>query len=320
VYVASPPGDPRLFIVERTGRVLIRRGGRILRRPFLDLRGQVSTGSEQGLLSIAFAPDYATSRRFVVNYTNPAGDTRVVLYRARAGDPDAADQASRRVLLRIDQPYSNHNGGQVQFGPDGLLYVGTGDGGSAGDPEERAQDPASPLGKMLRLDVEDPSPRVETYAIGLRNPWRFSFDRATGALWIGDVGQGAREEIDRLEPDAPAGANFGWDVYEGSSPFEPDGLALADTVRPVAEYSHDEGCSVTGGYVYRGEDVPALRGQYVFADYCSSTMWRMPARGGSPRRLPFPGPPALASFGEDARGELYVTSLEGGVWRFVPRR
>jgi glucose/arabinose dehydrogenase len=318
-YVASPPGDSRLFIVEKTGRVRIMARGRLAKPPFLDLRGRVSTGSEQGLLSIAFHPRYARNGRFYVDFTDPAGDTRVVEYRTRP-DGRSAAPGSARELLFVDQPYSNHNGGQLQFGPDGLLYVGMGDGGSAGDPEGRAQDPRSRLGKLLRIDVDRPGAAVSTYASGLRNPWRFSFDRASGDLWIGDVGQGDWEEIDRLPAGSPPGANFGWDVYEGSHVYEEGDLARSDVAMPVAEYSHGFGCSVTGGYVYRGEDVADLRGRYVYADFCSGYIWAL-RPGGAPQRLRLAGAPgSIASFGEDAAGELYLTSLDGSVHRFVPGR
>jgi len=323
VYVTAPPGDTsRLFVVEKAGRVRIVKDGVLLSRPFLDISSLVSGGGEQGLLSIAFHPRYAANRRYYVNYTDTAGDTRVVRYQASAADPDRTDASTRRVLLRVDQPYGNHNGGQLQFGPDGRLYVGMGDGGSAGDPQDRAQDPRSRLGKLLRITLGTSPLKVAVYAKGLRNPWRFSFDRASGDLWIGDVGQGAREEIDRLRAGRPAGANLGWSGYEGTRVFNAARAARPDKSRlvwPVEQYGHGVGVSVTGGYVYRGAAIPALRGYYLFADFGSGRIWMMKGAAGS--RLRAPGldgrVSSVSSFGEDASGELYVVSLEGAVYRIV---
>jgi glucose/arabinose dehydrogenase len=322
LYVTAPPGDTtRLFIVEKTGTIRIVKDGAVLQQPFLDISAQVSRGSEQGLLSMAFHPRYASNGRFYVNYTNASGDTRVVRYRVSATDPDRAAASSARVLLRVGQPYGNHNGGQLQFGPDGRLWVGMGDGGSGGDPQRRAQDPRSRLGKMLRVNVNVSPARVGIYAKGLRNPWRFSFDRATGALWIGDVGQNTWEEIDYLRPGRPAGANFGWNAYEGAHVYDAAVAARlnrSSLTWPVSQYSHSVGYSVTGGYVYRGTAVPSLRGFYVFADY-SGRVWAK--RGPGANRYPLPGADRqlgqIASFGEDARGELYVVSLAGSVFRIV---
>jgi glucose/arabinose dehydrogenase len=323
VYVAQPPGDPsRLFIVEKTGRIRIVKDGSLLPDPFLDIRTLVSRGSEQGLLSMAFHPNYASNRRFFINYTNTAGDTRVVRYSASASDPDRADTSTRAILLRIDQPYSNHNGGQLQFGPDGRLYAGMGDGGSAGDPANRAQSPTSRLGKMLRITLGTSPLKVGVYAKGLRNPWRFSFDRATGDLWIGDVGQNAREEIDRLRAGRPAGANLGWSGYEGTYLYNSARAGAMDRsklVWPVNQYSHSLGYAVTGGYVYRGDAIPALRGFYLFADYGSGRVWAMKGATGSRARVPgLDGQlSSISSFGEDAAGELYIVSLNGAVYRIV---
>jgi hypothetical protein len=324
VYVTAPPGDTgRLFVVEKTGRIRIVKGGGVLSRPFLDLSALVSTGGEQGVLSIAFHPRYANNGRFYVDYTDANGDTRVVRYVASASDPDLADTATRRVLLRVDQPYANHNGGQLQFGPDGRLYVGMGDGGSAGDPEDRAQDPRSRLGKMLRITLGTSPLKIGVYAKGLRNPWRFSFDRQTGALWIGDVGQNAREEIDRLLPARPAGANFGWNGYEGTLVYDRATAARLDKDRlvwPVNEYGHDVGESVTGGYVYRGSAIPGLQGWYVFGDFVSGRVWAINGpRGRRGRLAGVDGRVTqLASFGQDAAGELYLVSLTGSVFKIVP--
>jgi len=324
VYVAAPPGDAaRLFVVEKTGRIRIVKDGAVLARPFLDLSGIVSSDGERGVLSVAFDPRYASNRRFYVDYTNTAGDTRVVRYTASARDPNRASAASRRVLLRIHQPYSNHNGGQLQFGPDGRLYVGMGDGGSEGDPQGRAQDPHSRLGKMLRLSVGTSPVNVRVYAKGLRNPWRFSFDRKTGALWIGDVGQNKWEEVDYLKPGRPAGANLGWNGYEGTHVYD---AAVAATLNkraltwPVSQYSHSLGEAVTGGYVYRGSAIPSLRGFYVFGDFGSGRVWVMKVPTGTPVALPGADQAAgsISSFGEDAAGELYVVDIAGSVYRIAP--
>jgi glucose/arabinose dehydrogenase len=319
-YVASPPGDSRLFVVEQDGLVRVLAGGRLLARPFLDLRGEITSGGEQGLLSIAFDPRYRTNRRFAVDFTNRSGDTRVVLYRADARRPNLANPATARVVLAVDQPYANHNGGQLQFGPDGRLYVSLGDGGSEGDPQNRGQS-GGPLSTILRLDVDVPHPRAQVYAYGLRNPWRFSFDGATGDMWIGDVGQNAIEEIDYLRAGTPAGTNFGWSYYEGRHVYKRQPIDRSRLVFPVAEYPHSGGsCSVTGGYVYRGRSATPLRGSYVYADYCSNKIWQLHGPRGRPRLSPLSGRvPSISSFGEDARGNLYVVSLAGRIYRIVGR-
>ncbi len=325
VYLTSPPGDSsRLFVVEKTGRIRIVKNGSLLGTPFLDISGLVSTSGEQGLLSVAFDPRYAANRRFYIDYTNVNGDTRVVRYRASASNPDVAAPSSARVLLRVAQPYENHNGGQLQFSPDGRLFVGMGDGGSGGDPQRHAQDPRSRLGKLLRINVGVSPVRVRTYAKGLRNPWRFSFDRKTGALWIGDVGQNAWEEIDYLRPGRPAGANLGWNGYEGTHVYDASVAARlnkASLTWPVAQYSHSLGEAVTGGYVYRGAAIPALRGFYLFADFGSGHVWAKRGTGGARRTLSGADGQVtqIASFGQDARGELYVVSLAGSVYKIVPR-
>jgi glucose/arabinose dehydrogenase len=324
LYVTAPRGDrSRIFIVEKTGAIRIVKNGAPLSRPFLDISGEVSRGGEQGLLSMAFHPRHASNGLFYVNYTDRAGDTRVVRYRVSRTDPDRAAASTASVVLRVVQPYSNHNGGQVQFGPDGRLYVGMGDGGSGGDPRGYAQDPRSRLGKLLRINVDVSPVRVSIYAKGLRNPWRFSFDRGTGALWIGDVGQGAREEIDYLRPGREPGANFGWNGYEGTLVY--DSATAARLKRgaltfPVSQYGRDLGYSVTGGYVYRGSAVPGLRGFYLFGDFGSGHVWAK--RGPGADRHLVRGADGevrqLSSFGEDARGELYITSLAGSVFKIVP--
>jgi glucose/arabinose dehydrogenase len=309
VYVASAPGDGKaLYVVEKPGRIVrLARGKRTV---FLDIRDRVgSSGEEQGLLSVAFAPDYGTSRRYYVDYTDTNGDTRVVELRARS-------QASRQLLF-VDQPFENHNGGQLQFGPDRLLYVGMGDGGSGGDPGNRAQNLSVPLGKLLRIDPTRANAHWATAGYGLRNPWRFSFDRATGNLWIGDVGQGAWEEIDtRTRAQLSRRWNYGWPVLEGRHPFKEEQLNRnAPLVAPVAEYPHDGGaCSVTGGYVYRGSTVPAAKGRYFYGDFCNGVVWSL--KGKAVRTEPFKVP-ALSSFGEDAAGELYLVSLNGTIYRLA---
>jgi glucose/arabinose dehydrogenase len=318
-------GDATLYVVEKVGRIRAFTGGRTA-AAVLDLSGEVTSGYEQGLLGATFSPDGSL---LYVNYTDRSGDTRVVEYRFAGG---RADPASARVLLAVDQPYGNHNGGEVVFGPDGLLYVGLGDGGSAGDPRGNAQNLGTLLGKILRIDprpsgdrpytipADNPfagraGARDEIWAYGLRNPWRFSFDAQTGALWIGDVGQGAREEVSVADAGSSGGENFGWDRYEGTRPFE--GGDASGLVPPVYDYALAEGnCAVTGGYVYRGQRIAALRGRYVFADFCKGEILTLVERGGGmeARRLG-PQVESVASFGEDAAGELYVLSLGGGLYR-----
>jgi glucose/arabinose dehydrogenase len=337
LLVTAPPGDTRrLFVVEQPGRILILKDGRRLKRPFLDVSRLVSGGFEQGLLGLAFHPGYARNGRFFIDYTDRAGNSRVVEYRV-SGDPDRANARPVRRLLFVPQPYPNHNGGQLAFGPDGKLYIGLGDGGSAGDPQGNGQRLDTLLGKILRIDV-DARPRGRPFAIpadnpfvgrrgtrpaiyvlGLRNPWRFSFDRANGDLWIGDVGQNAWEEVDRLPAGSIAGANLGWNAFEGTHPFGGP-LGVGPAVQPVAQYPHSTGCSVTGGFVYRGSAVPALTGRYVYADYCSGRVWTMRA-GPSPgdvrdiTRLLGARVGQVTSFGEDARGELYLVA-GARVYRF----
>jgi len=317
VHVTAAPGVPGLlYVVEQGGLVRVVKGGSILSRPFLDVRAQVRAGGEQGLLGLAFAPDYAKSRQFVVDYTDRNGDTRVVRY---LSDGARALPASARQLLAVEQPYSNHNGGMVAYGKDGLVYVGMGDGGSGGDPENRAQNPASLLGKLLRLDPSRPAAEPVIVALGVRNPWRFSFDRANGDLWIGDVGQGSIEEVDHVAWPWQGQLNFGWDVYEGRASFEDKALGPGRLVSPVAQYSHARGCSITGGYVYRGSAVPSATGRYFYGDYCSGTVWSLKLAGSVARQIraePFTVP-NLTSFGEDGAGELYAVSGSGVLYRLA---
>ncbi|MGH3058395.1 MAG: PQQ-dependent sugar dehydrogenase [Gaiellaceae bacterium] len=320
VHAAAAPGERgRLYVVEQPGRIRVLEGDRVLAEPFLDITDEVQSGGERGLLSVAFHPDYEENGLFYVNYTNNAGDTRVVEYRAEEGTAAARS----RPLLAVDQPYANHNGGQLAFGPDGLLYVGMGDGGSGGDPENRAQDLGSRLGKLLRLDVDDPGAEWELVAYGLRNPWRFTFDRLTGDLWIGDVGQEELEEIDFVAaPQVGELLNFGWDAYEGSAVFEdkepsPGGRLVA----PIGEYTHEFGCSITGGFVYRGSDVEReARGRYFYGDYCTGRIWSLARWQGEVTRRGYQFRVAqLSSFAEDADGELYLVSQGGTIYRLAPR-
>jgi glucose/arabinose dehydrogenase len=314
VYVAAPPSErARLYIVEQAGRIFVLERGK--RRVFMDIRGRVgSDSSEQGLLSMAFHPGYAKNRRFYVNYTDDGGDTRVVEFRS---DGRAARLGTARELLSVNQPFSNHNGGQLQFGPDGKLWVGMGDGGSGGDPQNHGQTPSSRLGKLLRTNPLAVNWEIAGY--GMRNPWRFSFDRKTGDLYIGDVGQNAREEIDFRQKGAPP-ANFGWARFEGSRLFDGD-VDLdppSPLVQPVHEYGHGEGCSVTGGYVYRGKAVPAAVGRYFFGDYCSGTVWSLRVVDGRATgvRREFEVS-SISSFGEGASGELYLVSHDGSIYRLA---
>jgi glucose/arabinose dehydrogenase len=309
--------DPRLFVVEQAGRVLTWDGGTV--RTFLDLSGRVESGGEKGLLSVAFHPQYASNGRLFVNYTRrEAGQLKTFVTEFRASaNPDAADPTSERVLLVVDQPFDNHNGGLVLFGPDGWLYVGMGDGGGADDPLDNAQNPASLLGKMLRVHPDTGA--VEVWASGLRNPWRFSFDRATGRLFVGDVGQDRREEVDLVE----RGRNYGWAVMEGTLCNKPEvGCDPSPFVPPVAEYpTHVDGtCSVTGGFVYRGSRIPWLVGRYVFGDYCGGQVWALGESGGRQvLELLLRTGLRISSFAEGPDGELWVVDHGGGVYRLVAR-
>jgi len=336
-------GTRRLFVVEQAGRIRLIRSGTVLATPFLDISSRISSGGERGLLGLAFHPAYETNRRFYVDYTDLNGNTVVSEFTASSSDPDVVGATSERVLLRIVQPYANHNGGALAFGPDGFLYIATGDGGSGGDPGNRAQSLGTRLGKLLRIDVDTRTgslrygiPRTNPYvgrfglddiwAYGLRNPWRFSFDRTTGDLWIGDVGQGRWEEIDRATRPSGGGRgrNFGWRVLEGRACYQPSvGCNASGKTPPIAVYSHSLGCSVTGGYVYRGVASPLLRGAYLFADYCSGRIWSLDAGGAgvqAPRLLLSSGR-SIASFGEDEAGELYVADIGAGqILRVVATR
>jgi glucose/arabinose dehydrogenase len=317
IQVTAPRGTLGvIYVVEQGGLVRVVKAGKTLSEPFLDIRSLIVSGGEQGLLGLAFAPNYASSHQFVVNYTDRNGDTRIVRYRSNG---TKAIASSAKQLLFVDQPYSNHNGGMVAYGRDGLVYVGMGDGGSGGDPENRAQNPDSLLGKILRLNPAHPAAKPVIVADGVRNPWRFSFDRKNGDLWIGDVGQNSIEEVDHVAWPLRGLVNFGWNVYEGTSTFESGVLGPGRLVEPVAQYSHAHGCSITGGYVYRGTAVPAAAGRYFYGDYCSGTVWSLKLVGGQARQLrqePFKVA-SLTSFGQDAAGELYAVSGEGTIYRLA---
>jgi glucose/arabinose dehydrogenase len=343
VLAISPPdGTDRLFIVSQAGRIRIVKNGSLLPTPFLDISAGVSTGGERGLLGLAFHPSFSSNRRFYVNYTNRDGDTVIREYKASAGDPDRVEAGSGKTILRIAQPYANHNGGMIAFGPDHLLYIGMGDGGSAGDPGNRAQSIHTLLGKMLRINVNgsvgsrpykipasnpyaNRAGRDEIWQRGLRNPWRFSFDRATGNLWIGDVGQNRYEEVDRAyrtSSGAGKGFNWGWRVMEGRHCYQPlHGCNTSSKKLPLVEYSHAANgrCALTGGYVYRGTAIPALRGWYVYGDFCSGEVWAVSSGAKMPAaavRLLGTGSGRLVSgFGETAAGELLLCDLNGTVYR-----
>jgi glucose/arabinose dehydrogenase len=340
--IGAGDGSGRLFIVSKGGRIRIVKNGSLLATPFLNISTGVSTGSEQGLLGLAFHPSFTTNRKFYINYTDLGGDTVIREYRASASNPDVVEPGSGRTILRIGQPYSNHNGGMIAFGRDGLLYIGTGDGGSGGDPGNRAQNIDSLLGKMLRISVNGrtssreyliPSSnpyvgrpgRNEIWQRGLRNPWRFSFDRSTGDLWIGDVGQGRYEEVDRATRTSTGpgrGINWGWRVMEGNHCYRPSsGCSTTGKKRPLVEYSHGATgrCSVTGGYVYRGAAISALRGWYVYGDYCTGEVWAVASgasRPATPVRL-LDTTRLISGFGQDDAGELYLCDLNGAVYRIV---
>jgi glucose/arabinose dehydrogenase len=316
-YIAANRAEPkRLYVVEQDGRIRYLVGGRV-RGTFLDLRNAVVSGGEQGLLSVAFHPAYAKNHRFYVDYTDKNGDTRVVEFRSQNGK---GVRSTARQILFVNQPYANHNGGQLEFGPDGLLYVGMGDGGSAGDPGNRAQNLSQRLGKLLRANPTARRPTWRVASYGLRNPWRFTFDRANGDLYIADVGQGEWEEIDyRPRAQINAIANYGWNVYEGRARYRSGNPSSAgELVFPVEAYSHDDGsCSVTGGYVYRGRAVASAVGRYFYGDYCSGNLWSLRiANGRAVEVRREPGRIAdLTTFGEDAAGELYAGTGGGRIYK-----
>lgn len=319
VDLGAAPGDAhRLYVAEQTGRIRVLRDGHAEREPFLDLRDEVLAGGEQGLLGFAFHPAYERNRRFYVHYTDRAGDTRVVEYRSNG---DRALPGTRRVVLAVEQPYENHNGGQIAFGRDGRLYVGLGDGGSAFDPGDRAQDLSSFLGKLLRLDVDRAGRRPEIVAYGLRNPWRFSFDDE-GNLFVADVGQDRWEEVNVVPAGERRLLNFGWDVFEGREwiAYRPP-KGTGRLAWPIAVHENEGECSsLTGGRVYGGRELPSLRGRYVYGDYCLGAVRSLRWRGGESaevRREPVTLP-SVTAFGEGPDGELYLASHRGTIHRLGP--
>ncbi len=332
VGMADPAdGSGRLFILEQAGRVRILQDGDLLADPFLDISAKVGCCGERGLLGLAFHPLYTENGAFFINYTDLDGNSVIARYQVTPDDPNRANRDSETVLLYVNQPYGNHNGGSVVFGPEGYLYLGLGDGGSANDPHDYGQNTSVLLGKILRIDVDEgelyaippDNPFVnggglpEIWAYGLRNPWRFSFDRLTGDLYIGDVGQNQWEEVDYLPVGSLPAANFGWSYREGEHEFKgspPIGVQLID---PVAEYTHAQGCSVTGGFVYRGSDLPEWRGVYLYGDYCSGNVWGLlhTPEGDWQNALLFQTGTQISSFGEDQNGEVYLLDYAGTLFR-----
>ncbi len=350
VFACSPPGDmDRLFVVQRGGQIRIiddlYSTPVKLATPFLSVSG-ITSGGERGLLGMAFHPDYANNGRFFVNFTaSGSGATTIREYVVSAADPNVANPTPVQTLLTIAQPYSNHNGGCIQFGPDGMLYIGTGDGGSGGDPFDNSQDPTELLGKMLRMDVDLPAPHIPAsnpfyngtslpgliWATGLRNPWRFSFDGDTGDMYIADVGQNAWEEIDFQPASSTGGENYGWRCMEGNHCYTTSPHCTCNgtpLTGPIKEYSHSLGCSITGGVVYRGSKIPALSGTYFYADYCSNRIWSFRYDGANltehtdrtAELAPASGSiSSISSFGEDGRGEVYIMEVGGGeLYRIEP--
>ena len=328
--ITHPVNDARLFIVQQGGIIkVLNPNGVTNTTPFLTLsNATISTGGERGLLGMAFHPNYATNGFFYLNFTNTAGNTVIARYSVSA-NPDVADSAGT-IILTVDQPFSNHNGGSIKFGPDGYLYIGMGDGGSAGDPGNRAQNINENLGKMLRIDVDSASPygipptnpyvgidgNDEIWAVGVRNPWKFSFDRETGDLWIADVGQNQIEEINKITNPLPNNLNFGWKCYEGNSVFSTCTAPITYTF-PIAQYTHSAGaCSITGGYVYRGSLYPNFVGNYFFADYCNNKVGMVDSSGTITWSTAFSGN-NITTFGEDINGELYVGGASGKIFRTI---
>jgi len=330
--VITHAGDSRLFVVNEPGSILIvDSAGNVNPEPFLDISNRVIFGGEQGLLGLAFHPDYKSNGYFFVDYTGAGDSTHISRFKMLSGNPGKADPQSEMKILTIAQPHKNHNGGNLAFGPDGYLYIGMGDGGSGGDPDNLAQNPLELLGKILRIDVDHGNPytipdsnpfyafnsvRNEIWAMGLRNPWRFSFDRKTGDLWIGDVGQNLWEEIDFQPAESRGGENYGWRCYEGDQPYNQDSCTLSDPFTfPVYQYIHGDECSVTGGFVYRGDSLSPYYGKYFFADYCSDRVWTLHKENTVWAKEDF-GQFAgygFSTFGEDNKGELYVASLSKGI-------
>ncbi len=334
VYLTAPTGDARQFIVEQSGRIRIVQNGQLLTTPFLDLTSKVRYGGEQGLLSMAFHPQYASNGFFYVNYTDTQGDTRVERYHV-SSDANRAESESAKQILFVDQPYANHNGGHILFGPDGMLYIGMGDGGSGGDPQGNGQNRNALLGKILRIDVNAGDPygipagnpfastagaRPEIWATGVRNPWRLAFDRTDNRFYVADVGQNAVEEIN-VVPAGTGGQNYGWNLMEGSRCYGSANCSNTGLTLPLTEYSHSDGCSVTGGIVYRGNRLTQLRGLYFYSDYCQGWIRSFRYANGQAteaRTWSLGDIGQVLSFGEDGAGEMYVLSSNGRVYRFVP--
>jgi glucose/arabinose dehydrogenase len=332
--VDANDGTGRMFIVEKGGRVLILKDGQVQPDPFLDISSQVRSSSEQGLLSIALHPDFKTNGTFFIDYTDTDGNSQLERWTVSKDNPDVADPSSAETILSQDQPFPNHNGGLLMFGPDGYLYIGFGDGGSGGDPHGNAQNLDTLLGKILRIDVDhtegdlayaipkdnpfvgQEGARGEIWAYGLRNPWRFSFDRETGDLYIADVGQGQYEEAD-FDPAGKGGLNFGWVTMEGPHCYQQENCNQTGLTLPFFSYTHDFGCSITGGYVYRGKAIPDLVGAYLAADYCSGLVWAVNPETGKATE-PMQSNASVSSFAEDAEGELYMIDLNGAILKIVP--
>jgi glucose/arabinose dehydrogenase len=329
VDISHPVGDSRLFVVEQGGKIkILNPSGATNATAFLTLTtATISTGGERGLLGLAFHPNYATNGYFYVNYTNTAGNTVIARYSVSATNPEIANPTAT-ILLTITQPFSNHNGGCLRFGPDGYLYIGMGDGGSAGDPGNRAQNITENLGKMLRIDVNSSVPygipptnpyvgiagNDEIWAIGMRNPWKFSFNRLNGDLWIADVGQDNNEEINKIVSPLANGLNFGWKCYEGNSPFNTTGCAAIGTMTfPIAQYTHSNGCSITGGYLYTGANFPNFTNRYFFADYCLNKIGILNVAGTTITWSSTFSGTNFSTFGEDMNGEIYIAGLTNGV-------
>ena len=334
VYLTAPSGDARLFVVEQRGRIRIIQDGQLVSAPFLDITSRVSSGGERGLLSLAFHPQYRTNGFFYVNFTDLAGNTRIERFTV-SSNQNVANAASSKLILGVPQPAANHNGGLNLFGPDGMLYIGMGDGGGGGDPQRNGQNRNTLLGSMLRIDVDRGDPyaippgnpyagqanaRGELWAIGLRNPWRFAFDRQAGLLYIADVGQSRLEEVS-IVPVARAGVNYGWNIMEGSACYSASTCDRQGLELPAVEYDHAAGaCSVTGGFVYRGTAIPEIAGHYFYSDYCAGWVRSFRFSNGTvsdQRSWEMGDLGSVTSFGEDASGELYIVSANGRVYRIV---